>query len=141
MTSPKSKMLAHIVSMLDKLEVQYLIKDGDEKHSNIIEEEKPKRTRSPSKYKFGEVTKFIKGELERLTFNGVLSNAGFIDCKEYDIDVIRSNLSSYLIKTYGKNKFSTYTDHESNLVWYFPVEQQNPNLLTQGENHGRSTHL
>lgn len=111
----KKTMLNQAISTLNKLGVEYLIKDGDEKYGNLVRNE-PKKRAKP-KYPMGEIANCIKTQLPT-----PMPESGFIDCKKYDPVVVRSSFSSHLSRVCGKEKYSTLIDKEKNCIWYFPYE-------------------
>jgi len=115
MTDIRKTMLNQAINTLNKIGVEFLIKDGDEQYGNMVQNEPKKRAKS--KYPMGEVANCIKAQLPT-----PIPDFGFIDCKEYEPGVVRSSFSSFLSKACGNEKYSTSIDREKNCIWYFPSE-------------------
>ena len=120
----KSTVLQQVVESLNVLGVQYFIKDGENKISNMAEDlVVKKKKKSPRKYKPKEIENFITDQLRNKAFTPTIG-LSFVACGDYEIESVRGSLKYYLKKTYGENQFTTRVDHKRNLVWFWQVQHE-----------------
>ena len=138
MKDMKVQIIEQMVTNLKNMDTLYFIQYGDHTFTNIEEKKEAKRTPSPSKYPFKEVSKHIKSQLPETLWPGV---CGFINSGKYDIESVRSTFTSHVTTKYGAGKVSTSVDRDKNLIWYIwetdepiVVDNKTMNLLPETVN-------
>ena len=115
MKDMKVQIIEQMVTNLKNMDTLYFIQYGNQTFTNIEEKKEVKRTRAPSKYGYREVITHIRNQIQEPLCAG---STGFIDVGTYDIESVRSTLSSYLTRKYGVDKVSTHIEREKNIIWY-----------------------
>lgn len=137
MKDMKTIMIQQMVANLIKMDAVYFIQFGDATYTNLEEKMETKKKRAPSKYPLGELSKYIRNQIQEPLYPGV---SGLVEAGEYDIESLRSTFTSYLSHKYGKNKFITHVEREKNCIWYvwktdesINIDDKTMNLLEEIE--------
>lgn len=111
MEQVKINALNRAIQTLEALGIQYAVIDHEGTlHGNLTVAEKKSRTREG--YEWGSRTKMIMPSIEGLKVGDVVT----IECKEHEVESVRSIASSILGKKFGTGAYTTAIDRDKKTV-------------------------
>lgn len=111
MSQIKAKALEQAIKILDALNCQYLIIDGEGKqHGDLVIA--PKKKRAEPEFPYGEIRQYTLPFIKDLKVGEVVE----VDAKNYGLERIRGGICTWFLNKYGPGACTTTIKHSNNSI-------------------------